>query len=176
MNTVMFKAKKPRSNAMIQVITLEYIQARAVECGECWIWKQHCKDDLFPYCRIGGKYQPVRNAAYKALIGPIEPGYQVGVKCKTHNCVNPRHLVARTKSEAAKGYVMKPVTKQRLRVSKQAQSVLLDAEKVADIRASDLTATEIERKYGLSSGYACKIRSGKAWALPITPFSGLGAR
>ena len=161
---------------MITAITLEYIQARVIECGDCWIWQNHCQHGKYPFCRIGGMYMPVRRIAYQTLIGSIKKGHQVGVNCKTPNCVNVDHLVSRSKSAALKGHVMTQIARQRLRVSKQAQSVLLDAEKVADIRASDLTATEIERKYGLSSGYVAKIRMGLAWALPTTPFTGLGAR
>lgn len=156
-------------------IRLADLQARVVEVGECWQWTGYAAEGKFPQWVIGGKIRAARRIVWEAVHGHIRKGIQIGVNCGCLLCVHPDHLVARTKSKALRGRKITAAHRASVIAGKRAGSKL-NIEIVRAIRASDEPIKILDAMYGLSPGYAAKIRSGERWPDMASPFAGLGAR
>ena len=156
-------------------ITLETIKSRTTEDGDCLVWAGCADRGKFPKWSVDGKMKNARRVIFEALRGGIRSGQQIGILpgCCTL-CVNPDHLVAQTRSERQKGSVVSPAVRARI-AKKQRENYGIVTEDVARaIRASDEPAHELDKRYGLSSGYAKKIIDGKKWVDYSSPWAGAG--
>lgn len=160
----------------IEDITLADLQARVIEDGECMLWAGHANGGKHPQWRIGGKLYPARRVVYELTHGPILKKVQIGTRCGCDLCVHPDHLVARTRSTVQRGKPLALARKMKIASTKRAQSGRLTIDDVRAIRASTATGMELDAQYGLSSGYASRIRAGLVWVDRATPWAGLGAR
>lgn len=156
---------------------LEILKSKTEEAGECWEWLGHASQEKFPQWRWNGTSQPARRVVWQEVRGDIEPGLQIGVKCKNPLCVRPEHLVARTKGKARKtGAPMTALHKIKITIARRKNSAL-NTEIVAQIRASTEPSAEVDRRMGFAPGYASRIRTGRAWKMTAAnPFQGLGQR
>lgn len=85
----------------------ERFWAKVSKTDSCWLWT--AAKDKKGYGRIRnseGKAERAHAVAYKMLVGPVPPGYEVDHKCHNKSCVRPDHLRAVTRKqnmENAKG-------------------------------------------------------------------------
>lgn len=159
----------------IEQITLAHLADRVDEVGDCMEWKLHMCDGKHPQWRVDGVCHPARRVVWELVNGPVRPGLQIGTTCGNPKCVNPAHLAARTRSKANKSARRSLIRKIRATATRRARS-RLTPEIAQEIRCSDLPATHFDRKYGLSTGYAWRIRKGLAWRDITSHFAGLGDR
>ena len=164
---------------MASTISLARVMKHAVEEGDCLIWTGYASQGKHPQIRLGGKagqVQSLRRVLYEAVHEcEIEADHQVGVRCGTLLCVHPDCLVQRPKATAMKHAVRKADHARRVAKGKQAKS-RHSIETIRAIRASNEPAKVLDARYGMSAGYASRIRSGRCWVDLSNPFAGLGAR
>jgi hypothetical protein len=161
--------------AVLPDIRLQDFLARTKEEGDCLLWNGYACDGKFPQWRIDGKLHVVRRLIWELTRGPLEPGFQVGVKCRCDLCVHPDHLVARTKAKAMAHVPLAPDRRLRIAMARRAKSSL-SMDVIREIRTSTESGNVIEQRLGLKTGYASRIRTGRVWADHSSPFAGLGAR
>jgi hypothetical protein len=157
---------------------IERIRLRCVECGDCWVWKGAAVEDKHPQIKVNGRVLSVRRALYEAMHGPVPADREVAATCETRKCVI--HAEPQTHSRigrrvAKTGVYANPVRCANLANSKRTGS-RLDAEKVADIRYGGETLLAVAQRYGITEGYASRIRRNLNWKEYGSPFAGLGAR
>lgn len=157
-------------------ITLADLMRHVEDDGECLIWTGHANEGKYPQWRIGGKLHLVRRVVYELVHGPIAPKLQIGVRCDCVLCVRPDHLVARTRSQANTGRRHTMADKIKIARTKRERSGLLTDEQVREIRMSDERNDAIEARFGLSPGYASRIRTGRVRADYSSPWAALGGR
>lgn len=162
-----------------ETLTLERLMKHCVPRGACLEWVGHCNGTQ-PQMKlggVGGQAYGLRRAIYLLTRGEgsIRKGFQVGIKasCTCATCVHPDHLMARSKSIAQRGIKVKTKTRLRIAATKRAQSSTLDMEKVREIRARDEPCSDLDAIYGLTPGYAWKIKTNKRWVDHASPFAGL---
>ena len=163
----------------VETISLASVMKHAVEEGNCLIWTGYAAGGKHPQIRMGGKAgraTSVRRVLWEAVNEkPVREGFQVGVRCGCDLCVHPDCLVQRPKAEAMKTAVRKADHALRVAKARQAQS-RLNIAMIREIRASNEQCKALDARYGLSQGYASRIRTGRCWVDVANPFNGLGAR
>jgi hypothetical protein len=163
----------------IETLSLADIMKHAIEEGDCLLWTGSAAGGKHPQIRMGGKAGAVvgvRRVLFEAVHGrPIRVGFQAGVRCGVDLCVHPDCIVERPRAEAMKRARLGADHPLRVAAGKQAKS-RLSLETIRAIRASKDLCKVIDARYGLSAGYASRIRTGRVWVDLTNPFAGLGAR
>ena len=163
----------------LETLTLADVMKHAVDEGACLLWTSYAAGGKHPKIRMGGKAgqaENVRRVLFEIVRErPVRVGFQIGVRCGGALCIHPDCLVEWSKAEAMKK--AKRGADQALRVAagKQAKS-RYSIETIRAIRASAEPGKVLDARYGLSAGYASRIRTGRCWVDVANPFTGLGAR
>lgn len=159
-----------------EVHTLETIQARIVEEGDCWLW-QAALSHGSPALRHDGRVMYVRRFIAQYLQGKDTSGKYVTQTCDSPLCVNPAHVIvcdrAKLQLIAAKRtrYGDSVVRGMRIARAKQEASSLT-WDDVRAIRAMEGTSRAIARELGLNFSRVHNIRTHKTWR-EANPFFGL---
>lgn len=158
--------------------TLQSIRENCVECGDCWEWQGYASEHGIP------KINAVRAGKRNVFSGrrvvmeyangkPLPRNVLITTNCGNPRCLNPAHLIKTDSAEVAR----KINARIDVRLKKSARSgrpIKLDAQKVAEIRSSDLKNRELATLYGVSKSSISRTRNNRTWAVQ-NPFSGLGA-
>lgn len=158
----------------------QYVFARSIEEGECWIWQLSFHHG---HPQMGAKdrrTRTVRRELWETLRGPVPEGRCICCNCDNEKCVNPAHLVAMTRKQigkraASKGVFSGVTRRAKLADSKRKQGKL-DWEKVHAIRGSDETLKVLAQRYGVAMNTVSQVRLGRRWVDFSSPFVALGAR
>lgn len=129
----------------------------------CWLWTS-TKHKGYGRARSGRGYVRAHRAAWELTNGPIPAGMCACHRCDNPSCVNPGHLFLGTHSENmadrnAKG------RQARLSGTAHGNAKLTD-ERVAAMRAdraAGMIYREIGAKYGVTTGAAHNVVTGKSW-------------
>lgn len=156
-------------------VSMDRILGRTRESGDCLEWAGYAIEGKFPQIRVDWKCYPVRRLVWQLVHGPAKPEQWIGCNCDNPLCVNPDHLVARTRSKALKGARRTVTHKQKIAKTRRAGSKVT-MEMVREIRTSGERNIDLANRLGLTQSYVSRIRLGKAWVEYVTPFQGLGAR
>lgn len=160
---------------MIPDVSLDRVLGRTREVEGCLEWAGYAAKEKFPQIRVDHVCYPVRRLVYQLVHGELtNPEVWVGCKCKNPLCVNPDHLVARTRAKAIKGYKMPVKIKQKISDAKREKS-RINMEIAREIRMSNETNGVLGDRYGLKPGYVSKIRNFERWVEHVTPWCGLGS-
>lgn len=120
----------------------------------CWVW-QLCKNPE-GYGRINrrewGAPRPAHRVYYERFKGPIPTGLELDHLCRNPACVNPDHLEPVTAAQNV----------QRGRATKLTVDEVRTIRHAASRRRYGL-ATELARRYGITTRQIHTIWSGKAW-------------
>ncbi len=65
----------------------------------CILWNAALTDDGYGTLSVKGKQHRAHRVAYELEIGPIPPGLQPDHLCRTHSCINTRHMELVTSRE-----------------------------------------------------------------------------
>lgn len=154
---------------------LAYLEVKATrdDLTGCLIWQASTINGKVPQMRFEGKPHPARRVIFQFLRGPLRPGRQVGARKGCHYlCVDPEHLVQRTKSQATKGHAVTQATRAKIAATKRG-AVKLTPQAVEQIRASTEPAYRLAPKLGVDKSMVTRIRRGEAWRDFTSPFAGL---
>lgn len=156
-------------------VSLDRVLGRTRESGDCLEWAGYAVEGKFPQIRVNWKLYPVRRLVWQLVRGPAKPEQWIGTTCENPLCVNPDHLVARTRSKALKGNTHAVMHKLKIAQTRRKGSYVTQ-EMVREIRSSNETNIALAKRLGMTHDYVSKIRLGKRRADYVTPFQGLGAR
>jgi len=161
-------------------MTLDEIQARSIECGECWHWSGYGGlHGRHPQVKEpGGKVKLVRRLAFEVKNGPIKPGLLVLPTCGDPRCINPEHQRALTESQkgkraAARGAFSSPARGAKIAASRRATSAKITLEQAIEIRMSDESGPVLAKRYGVHRSRINTIKRGDGWKDYRNPFAGL---
>lgn len=158
-------------------VTLDIIQARCDEVGDCWIWRGALSHGIQPAISINRRSTNVRRFVAD-LLGRQTKGLYVTACCGEPLCVAPDHLRVVTRSQlntmAAErtGY-----GKNIARAAKLAQAsrrrARLSPELVQMIRESDLSDAQLAKQLGVAKSTVNNARRGDTWLDYTNPFAQL---
>lgn len=160
-----------------QPVTLDIIQARCDEVGDCWIWKGAYSHKA-PAINIGGRSTNVRRFITGTLQGKSIKGRYVTVCCGDLKCVAPDHLRVVNRSQLNKqiaditGYAHSVTRSVRLAEARRRQA-RLSPEQVELIRQSSLSNAVLARQLGVAKSTVNDARRGDTWRDYTNPFSQL---
>jgi hypothetical protein len=152
-----------------------YLERKTVhdELSGCMVWQAHAHLGQFPMMRFDDKATSARRVVWKLLRGPLTEKRQIGVRDTCHClCIDPDHLVARSKAQAGKGHAVKLSTRVKISTAHRRKSKL-DIEAVQSIRASDAPCTVVADQHQVSVSIVSRIRRGDAWREYTGPWAGL---
>jgi hypothetical protein len=166
---------------------LAHIHARCEEDGDCMVWKLYTSSAGVP--KIGltkdGKWVVVsaRREVWKLTRkSPLGRKQLLTTKCGNPRCLNPEHLKLTKAAEVNAKNAQKADSKARRSLAmsefNRKTKGKLDAQRAAEIRASEKRTSELVKEYGVCSSVIRRIRSGSGWRDSSTPnpWAGLGAR
>jgi hypothetical protein len=131
---------------------------------ECWEWTGSLTKSGYGKISLGGrasKFEDTHRVAWRLTHGEIAVGLCVCHKCDNKKCVNPDHLFLGTQKENIADMVRKGRANKRK--GTKVHTCKLNEELVREIRASDLSNTELANKYGVRQPTICNIRNYKYW-------------
>lgn len=146
---------------------------------QCRVWHLYISPGGVPVWRIDGKPQGVRRLVWRLMqasqpsaMGPFPAGARLGTSCHTMGCINPAHLVCRTRSEVAKGRVLAPTHVQAIRVGRRL-GAKITAQDVLQMHTSPEPRAVLAKRYHISVAHVGKILRGEVWRdvvpKPIAP-------
>ena len=82
---------------------LERIEAKTFKAEDgCWYWEGAINSPPYGRISVNGEQQQAHRVVYELFVGPIPKDHDVAHLCQTKSCVNPRHLMAMTRSDHAR--------------------------------------------------------------------------
>lgn len=167
---------KPRTEP-----TLDSLQARIIEEGECWLWQGYIQNNtpqVVSYADGSKRMVSVRKLMRQLITGQAQPDGHYGHTCGNYQCVNPDHTVFRGEAAHLKHMNKKrkvtAVTASKLRKYKvESGQAKLDESKAQEIRLSTEPAPVLAKRYGVSKSWINKIKRGEVWRVLTSPFAGL---
>lgn len=159
---------------------MDWLHARVREEHGCLIWTHHVDKDGMPRATVDSQYgRAVRRWVYACHHPDIELGKRVvGVTCKEPLCLNPAHLVVRTKRAACQLASANGSYRDPMVIAKRAESLrkasTFSLEKARELRrrvheGERLPVLAVEM--GLGVRHAQAIVSGRYWAESVLPNS-----
>jgi hypothetical protein len=167
---------------LLPAVSDGWLAARCEEDGDCLIWqrsltKAGVPQASFPLDPIQPGERIYRALNVRRLLYQIHHRGNaikglVTAKCKTPGCVNPKHLIRVSHGELQTG---RPASLAK-RVKLSQRSCKHPQEVIDEIRNSDEPSRVLDRRLGLSIGYAARVRRGVLRSLDYSsPFAGLMA-
>lgn len=158
-------------------ITVDWLLARVVERDGCLIWKGEASNNgKDPRGVLNNQRFYVRRAVWKAMNGREPPAdWCYGVRCGQDCCVDPAHVIARTRSQVQKGIPKSLATRAKIAATKRAASKVPQF-LIPKILASSLSGAKEAKRHGISKDMVNKIRAGQLRRDYSNPFLQLGAR
>ena len=154
----------------------QWIEARAIQKGDCWVWTLACAHGTQPQGTFKGKTVNVRRAILQLRRGTPMPVNCFAVcSCRTVACVRPEHIVPKSRSASQKGKRLSASHKAAIASARRVNAKVTN-ETVAEIRDSSDSTKALARRFGISKDYVNQLRSHVAWKDHMSPFAQLGAR
>jgi hypothetical protein len=163
---------------------LSQILAKTERFGDCRLWTGGMVRGTYPrmYAVVNGKEcqisvrRVVWNLLGKGELGPTEV---IGMTCGNEACLNGRHMVRSSKSDAAKRGWEKPGT--RLKVSmaqrkKPKATQKLDMGKARQVRerlSQGLRQADVAQEFGISQAMVSRVALGQSWKEYGSAFAGM---
>lgn len=155
---------------------LERIKARTIDDGGCWIWTG---------ANNGAGHPKLHNCSARRKVWSLtkdnkpQRNHVVSVTCGSPLCLNPDHLVCRTKAEVSRISNAKPSVKLR-RSAASARTNRPTMGKITmeiarEIRSSDKQGKDWAKELGVSVSLVSHVRRGKSWVDHSNPFMALMA-
>ncbi len=158
--------------------TLQSLQSRCLEIGECWIWQGGIDAQGRPQTRHGGKVVYVRRLARELADGkPMPRRLQAAAHCGDHLCVSPHCSYRATPQQRARAAAQRGAYSDAAKIRRsthtvRARSHITEA-LVAQVRAATPPCSAIAAATGISLSHVKAIRSGRARRDFSNPFDAL---
>ena len=158
-------------------IDLDLILAKSTEDGDCWQWGggYHCGA---PVIRHGKRVVSVRRYIAEHIQARSVAGRLAHTSCGNPKCCAPDHIDLITRLQLQRRttiqtkYQQSVTRNERIAMAARTRSVL-DPDKVAAIRASDLPGRDLAAQLGVSLNAVQKARNYQTWKNYRSPFTGL---
>ena len=148
----------------------EKLLARGIREGECLEWTGSLDSNNAPIYKAQvepGRWlsRPVR----RVIIEGIRPNLLATYKCGNHLCIEPKHLIAVTRTTLQRRtaketqYGASEIRRQKLAKARRERGTALDMEKVREMRALGMTSRAAAKKYGVCQSTASDALSGRTW-------------
>ena len=155
--------------------TIESLLARAVEEGECFLWQGYAAQGV-PQIHHDGKMAPVRRVMWELMGKKVVDGFY-STKCHSKDCVNPRHIVYRSREEhIAHMNEQEFSLERRLNMTKarrRRDDIRLSEDIAKEIRMANGNYRDIGSQYGVTKTVVSRIKRGVYWADSASPWAGL---
>lgn len=161
---------------------IEYLHARCVEDGDCWIWKLACSSNGTPKMTLmidGERKQKAARRVMAESLGMEIEGKLVTSKCGNPRCICPDHVLVVTKSQLGKliakntGFQQRIERRKKISDSARKMRGKLSTEAATEIRNSDEPLWKLAEKHGVAKSTVQKVRVYRAWQDYHSPFAGL---
>lgn len=156
--------------------TIEDIQARCIEEGDCWIWQGAMSHGTTPIMRLDGSRKLVAVRRHILMLnGVAVDGKKSYITCDNPKCVNPEHIKAMTGSQMLKrvvattGYTQSLARNAKIAAGKRKHSPLTP-ELVEEIRSSPESGHAIARRLGFNQSTVQSIRAHDSWRDYSSPY------
>lgn len=175
------------NNGGTPVTSLQDILDRCIEVGECWEWQGSMSNQRSPIAALATQYPKrpqdrarrfgVHVLALEAHTGKPILGATVWRTCCNAQCVNPKHLMAGTRTEmsawmAAQGLCKRtPSAVAAITRAKRLTAPKLTMEQAREIRASTEGVIALGERYGVNKSLISRIKAGSAWRETVGPAS-----
>ena len=117
----------------------------------CWLWLLMKNEGGYGICSQPSRVPTTAHRVYyEERYGPIPKGLQLDHLCRVRCCVNPDHC--------------EPVTP--VENVHRGAATKLNADQVAEIRASNGPQSAAARRYGVSQSHVSRIRNNHVWRTP----------
>lgn len=157
------------------VHTIESLLARAVEEGECFHWTGYFARGV-PHVHHNGKMQAVRRVMWELMGKKVADGFY-STKCNNKDCINPKHIVLRSKDEHIAYMNSQEFSiERRLNMTlarRRRDDVRLSEQLAREIRMADGRYEDIGSQYGVTKAVVSRIKRGVYWAESASPWAGL---
>lgn len=146
----------------------EYLRARIVEDGECWIWQQRLDRNHVPMANISGRGPcNVRRIIWEAYHPDDPQGKRVATtSCGVRGCVNPAHVVIRPlrtaqRAAAKRGAYNQPsAIAARTRAQQKRSPLTPHLPLISELIAAGHSSKEIAARIGCSASAVRRFRAG----------------
>lgn len=167
---------KPRT-----VHTLESLQARTIEEGDCWLWQGYIQNktpQVVAYPAGNKRMVSVRRLLRELTTGQKQPDGHYGNTCGNTCCVNPEHTIWKGQQAhmryMAKKRVVSNVMANKLRQHRiESGLAKITESKAQEIRSSSEPGPVLAERYGVSKGLINRIKRGTVWRVLVSPWQGL---
>jgi hypothetical protein len=167
---------KPRT-----IHTLESLQARVVEVGDCWEWQGYIQNNTPQVAAYPGgkkKMVSVRRLLRELETGRAQPDGHYSNTCGNPLCVNPDHTIWRGQDAHMRAMASKrrvsDVTANKLRKFRVESGLAkLDESKAQEIRLSTESGPVLAERYGISRSWVNRIKRNEVWRMLSSPWQGL---
>ncbi len=135
---------------------------------KCWNWQKWLCDG-YGKIYVRGNFIGAHIFSYEAFKGKVPCGLIIMHKCDNRRCVNPRHLLAGTRSQNTldswkRGIKLKNGKyKKRQGIKNNTFSAKLTIADAKYVKASSKNSRELSEELGVSSSTIRLIRQGVTW-------------
>lgn len=161
--------------------TLESLQARTIEEGDCWLWQGYIQNgtpQVMYYRKDKKGMYSVRRLLRELQNGRTMPDGQYGNTCGNPQCVSPDHTLWKNTKTHMRDMAsrrthspMDNLKKRQVRIDRGLTK--LSMEKAQEIRLSDESGKVLAAKYGVHESLIKRIRTGRVWKVLSGPWHGL---
>ncbi len=132
---------------------------------DCWKWigSQHQVGWHGQWRSKAGKIELAHRAAWRLFKSEIPGGLFVLHKCDNPLCVNPTHLFLGTQTDNMSDMHGKKRGRQGVSLGEKHGRSKLTTAAVIEIRTSNLSGTELAKKFGVTPTTVCDVRKRRIW-------------
>lgn len=131
-------------------------------CG-CWIWTGSKVKSGYGKVKVNQKMFLAHRLSYMAHKGDIKSGLFICHSCDNPLCVNPDHLWAGSQIENVRDAKKKGRANYSGVIGENNSKAKLTENDIFEIRNSNLTNTELSKKFNVTQPTISNIRSKKTW-------------
>jgi len=131
----------------------------------CWLWTGTCQKNGYGKAFYNGHHSSAHRMSWVAYNGEVPSGLSVCHKCDNRGCVNPAHLFLGTSSDNTQDMIKKGRARGHFhgKHGNLHPNVVLTADMVMEMRASDKPTSYFAKKFGVSVGTCYYARAGRNW-------------
>lgn len=158
-------------------LTIEQLLERTVEVGDCLEWRGWLENNI-PMVKVTYKRMAVRQVIARLMGKPMPRNCVATNTCENPLCVNPDHILIRTKAQHM-AFIKKKIdynAPSRIAKLQKARPRKLSDEGLAAARACVESSKNVAEKYGVSRSLVLRIRNGQRHRIvnaSANPFAGL---
>ena len=149
----------PRSATLLERIMDYYIPEPN---SGCWIWEGDKDKRNYPVLAVQTDHKRKMHRIHRIMCeqahGPLGELHALH-KCDNSICINPDHLRPGTHQDN----IREAVERNRMARAEKLPSTVLNAEKVREIRQSELPYSQLSKKYGVTVSCIQSVKQRRSW-------------